>query len=64
MQEGGEGGVYVRRVTRTDSEALRKIQPYDRVVAVSASFGDQLWRTNSLEGVSWRHWRAWWWLLC
>lgn len=51
MQENAEGGVFVRRVLKADCEALRRIQPYDRVVAVSASLGDRMWRTNSLDGV-------------
>lgn len=51
MQEDSEGGVFVRSVLRTDSEALRRIRPFDRVVAVSATLGDRMWRTNSLDGV-------------
>ncbi len=51
MQEDMEGGVFVRRVLREDSEALRSIQPYDRVLAVSATLGDRMWRTRSLDGV-------------
>lgn len=51
MQEDAEGGVFVRRVLKSDSPALQLIQPFDRVIAVSASLGDRMWRTNSLDGV-------------
>jgi pentatricopeptide repeat protein len=53
MQEDMEGGVFVRRVLpgAGGSEALSTIRPYDRVLAVSATLGDRMWRTRSLDGV-------------
>jgi hypothetical protein len=52
IESQAQGGVFVKSVLDQKSPELRRVQPYDRVVAVSASFGDNMWRTNSLEGVS------------
>jgi hypothetical protein len=52
VQDDSEGGVFVKAVLSSNSADLKRIQPYDRVVAVSASLGDRMWKTNSIEGVS------------
>ena len=53
LEERGEGddrAVFVKRVEQS-GDASGKIKAGDRVVAVSASFGDGMWASRTVEGV-------------
>jgi len=49
---GGEEGVFVKAlIPGGNAEKLGIIQTGDRVIAVTASLGDKLWKTSTVEGV-------------
>jgi len=50
--EGDRQGVYVKTIMEGgNADKLGLIQPGDKVVAVSASLGDDMWETSTVEGV-------------
>jgi len=53
IQADQEGGVFVKSLVEGGNAATSgRIQAYDRLVAISASLGDHMWLTNSVQGVS------------